>query len=184
MQTFTYPTPPVPLTNLFPASLPAPNIDPPPASAPRVDPTQTWTVYLAPNPTPATRLTAHKTTFRDPYDAVRKYIPTAEGKSMIEEEMKGSTEILLVNEEGNVMEGSITTPYFWRGGRWVTPREADGGNKGTTRRWALEMGLVIEEVVPADGEAGVKDGEVLWLSNGVRGWGCGRVMRGVGETRK
>ena len=70
------------------------------------------------------------------------------------------------------MEGSITTPYFFRGGEWVTPPAADGGNVGTTRRWALETGLCREMVVLRDD---VKVGEVVWLSNGVRGWGWGSV---------
>ena len=76
-------------------------------------------------------------------------------------------EVLLVNEDGLVMEGSISTCYFWRGGRWVTPvvsapyTEVDaatgpggsgpdpgsGGNDGTTRRWALKRYVSPDDVV-------------------------------------
>lgn len=54
-------------------------------------------------------------------------------------------EVLVAATDGVVMEGSVTTPYFWRGGRWVTPSvgarfgdDGCGGQDGTTRRWALE----------------------------------------------
>ena len=70
------------------------------------------------------------------------------------------------------MEGTFTTPYFFRDGKWVTPAERCGGNLGTTRRWALETGLCVEGIVRAEE---VKDGELVWLSNGVRGWGWGKV---------
>lgn len=73
------------------------------------------------------------------YDAARKraHIDVPSAKQ----------EVLLVNVmDGSIMEGSITTPYFFRNGRWVTPpvkawyeAGADsGGNDGTSRRWALE----------------------------------------------
>ncbi len=77
-----------------------------------------------------------------------------------------------MNHENEVMEGSITTPYFWRRGRWVTPPESAGGNIGTTRRYALEAELCVEETVRKDS---VADGEAIWLSNGARGWGWGKV---------
>lgn len=56
-------------------------------------------------------------------------------------------EVLVVNQDdGSVMEGTFTTPYFWRAGHWVTPpvaaqfswEEGNGGQDGTSRRWALE----------------------------------------------
>ena len=84
-------------------------------------------------------------------------------------------EILLRNEHGEVSEGTVTTPYFWRDGVWITPRESCGGNLGTTRRWALDNGLAQEGVVMVDE---IEHDEVIWVSNGVRGWGWGRVDRG------
>lgn len=70
------------------------------------------------------------------------------------------------------MEGSITTPYFWRRGRWVTPPASAGGNIGTTRRFALEAGICVEETVMRQN---VAEGEAIWLSNGARGWGWGQI---------
>lgn len=77
-----------------------------------------------------------------------------------------------MNLSEEIMEGSISTPYFQRGKNWVTPAARQGGNVGTTRRWAMEKGLCIEGVVE---RRSVKVGEVVWLSNGVRGWGWGIV---------
>lgn len=77
-----------------------------------------------------------------------------------------------MNQDDEVMEGSITTPYFRRGGRWVTPPAAAGGHVGTTRRYALEAGLCVEETVERES---IRLGESIWLSNGARGWGWGVV---------
>lgn len=89
-------------------------------------------------------------------------------------------EVLLVNESGSIMEGSLTTPYFLREARWVTPPVSaqfsteigSGGQDGTTRRWALERHLAVEEEVKADT---LKPGQEVWLSNGVRGFVYGRL---------
>lgn len=81
-------------------------------------------------------------------------------------------EVVLWNGEGEVMEGSMTSVYFWREG-WVTPGLAQGGNNGTTRRWLLERGMVREEVVERGSVIG---GEVVLMSNGVRGVWAGRVV--------
>lgn len=71
------------------------------------------------------------------------------------------------------MEGSLTTPYFNRNGRWVTPPvwdEDHGGQRGTTRRYAIEQKLCQVEAVSIDS---LKNGEKVWISNGVRGFGWG-----------
>lgn len=70
------------------------------------------------------------------------------------------------------MEGSITTPYFFRAGEWITPSAQCGGNLGTTRRYALEAGLSKDGVVTRES---VQAGEKVVLSNGVRGFGWGYV---------
>lgn len=80
--------------------------------------------------------THFKTTHRVAYDDARKRarISPTDAK-----------EVLVVHG-GSVMEGSITTPYFWRDDKWVTPPVAErysphqrgGGQDGVTRRWALE----------------------------------------------
>ncbi|KAK3392074.1 aminotransferase [Sordaria brevicollis] len=118
--------------------------------------------------------THFKTTKRQVYEEARKRHGIA---------LTDRKEVLLVSPEGEVMEGSIATPYFWRDGRWVTPpvREGEGeeegdwgsgGNEGTTRRWALEREIAVEQVVPA---SSLFDGEECWLSNGGRGFYFGKV---------
>ncbi|KAJ5539659.1 Aminotransferase class IV [Penicillium frequentans] len=81
-------------------------------------------------------------------------------------------ELLMVNLDGEIMEGTITTPYFRRGNAWVTPPLTSGGNAGTTRRYALEQGFCVEQVVNA---LELVDGEECWLSNGVRGFMRGSI---------
>ncbi|KAJ4302320.1 hypothetical protein N0V88_002464 [Collariella sp. IMI 366227] len=78
-----------------------------------------------------------KTTKRIAYDAARQ-------RARIN--LPDLKEVLIVDEaDGAVMEGSTTTPYFWREGGWVTPavkeyhaNQGSGGQNGTSRRWALE----------------------------------------------
>lgn len=92
---------------------------------------------------------------------------------------------ILYDESDNVTETGICSIYFRRGGRWVTPAVTDarerttfvGGNRGTTRRWALRQGFCVEAVVPRDT---VRAGELCWVSNGVRGFNVGVVSGGGG----
>ncbi|MCJ1466795.1 hypothetical protein MMC07_005415 [Pseudocyphellaria aurata] len=156
------PTPPLSLSTLFPTTLP------------RFVESPTWRIFVSPHSTLATLHTIHKTTFRDSYNSSRSLIPPSPSSDLPDE-------ILLINADGDVMEGSITTPYFWRGGRWITPATSSGGNLGTTRRWALERGLCVEGQVKG-GELDI--GEGVWLSNGVRGWGWGRIEDLKGESQR
>lgn len=72
------------------------------------------------------------------------------------------------------MEGSRTNLCFYRGGRWITPSEETGCLKGTERRWLLERGMVeVEDIMVED----VVDGDVVLLSNGLRGIWAGTVCR-------
>ena len=54
----------------------------------------------------------------------------------------------------------------------MTPPASSGGNLGTTRRYALMSGLCQEAPIPKDS---MRIGEAIWLSNGARGWGWGRI---------
>ncbi len=148
------PTPPVPLVKLFPRDL---------SQLLPTDKLPSWRIFLSSQRVTPNQYTTHKTTNRAVYDNVRAGLPNPTEGSI-------PSEVLLVNIHHQVMEGSITTPYFLRGKRWVTPPAAHGGNVGTTRRWALENGLCVEEEVPVDS---LVPGECIWLSNGVRGWGWG-----------
>ena len=142
----SFATPPVPSQCLFPMSL---SRDPDPA-------THLWSSTLADHPITPSFYTQHKTNRRSHYDDARAARQTADA----------SAETLVRNTEGELMEGCLTTPYLWRDGGWVTPRVKAGGNRGTTRKWALfnnyatEGEILIDELV---------DGEMVWLSNGVHG---------------
>ena len=121
----------------------------------------TWRIFIYPEKIQVSLFTQHKTSHRSMYNAAR---------SLLNDPSKGQ-EILLQNSHGEVMEGSISTPYFWRGARWVTPSHLCGGNLGTTRRWALEKNLATEGIIMA---CDIYPGEKILLSNGVHGfaWGC------------
>lgn len=168
------------LANLFPSVLPAPevmsgdaNLE---ASFGQLKILPHYDVFVDDMSTHPSEYTHYKTTCREMYDQARQRAglkPTDATK-----------EVLIASQTtGSIMEGSLTTPYFWRGGRWVTPpvsrsftqEDGCGGQDGTTRRWALERNLVVEEDVKA---SSVANGEWVWLSNGVRGFVAGRVQRG------
>ncbi|OTB06984.1 hypothetical protein M426DRAFT_54390 [Hypoxylon sp. CI-4A] len=135
----TSPVPETHLNNLLPEKLPSPDTRSSPQVGTYKIPTGSpvYDVYLDNQETTPSEFTHHKTTFRDMYNEARKRAQIKLGEDK---------EVLLVNNEGHVMEGSIATPYFWRDGRWVTPpiakdfngTQSSGGNDGVTRRWALE----------------------------------------------
>ena len=154
----------IPLTCLFPKSLS--NIILP--SDMRASPT--FRVFLSTSPITPSPFTRHKTTHRTQYNDARSGImhltKHPEGIADL------PVEILLINELGEIMEGSITTPYFSRGEQWVTPAAKCGGNLGTTRQYALDNALCKEGIIMGEN---VSKGERVILSNGVRGFGWGIV---------
>ena len=170
-----------------------------------------WTLRLDKAPTQISPFTSLKTTHRPVYDTARsRALPTNPSAPAF-------TEVMLYNSCNELTEGTTTSLYFYRGGRWVTPpvgvpagkftasalaeaeeghperdegedripfagrwghsvrsaKVGSGGQRGTTRRWALAMGMCMEEPVSVDT---VKVGETVWVSNGVRGFGCGIVV--------
>lgn len=124
-----------------------------------------WTVNVDTELTKPSPFTTYKTTRRDMYMDARN----RQGIDSMTE----PREVLIISETGNeIMEGSLTSVYFWRRGRWITPPTASGGQAGTTRRWLLENGLCEEEVVSSDS---LVNGEECWISNGVRGLSWGKI---------
>lgn len=142
------------------------------------------------------------------YDASRSRALPANAASPVHRE------VILYNEVNEVTEGTLTSLYFWRAGKWITPpvgvpsavstpstspeshgnedegelrrpfpgrwghsvrsaKVGAGGQRGTSRRWALGKGFCMEETVDV---ATVVVGEGVWVSNGVRGFGYGRVV--------
>jgi 4-amino-4-deoxychorismate lyase len=122
-------------------------------------------IVLDTEPTQPSLFTAHKTTARIAYENARK-------RANISKATADHGEVLLFNPNSEIMEASISTPYFYRSGQWVTPPLSSGGNAGVTRRVALENGLCVEEIVEVDS---LKDKETVWISNGVRGFIMGTL---------
>lgn len=141
---------------------------PPPASSSKTSSLKaSYSILIDSQPTPVDSHTIYKTTHRPHYDSSRsRKLGQDLNHTLVEE-------VLLYNPSGNIMEGSLTTPYFYRDGRWVTPpvwEDNHGGQRGTTRRYALEKKLCIVETINIDS---LEDGEKVWISNGVRGFGWG-----------
>lgn len=129
-------TPDAALENLFPSRLPAPGTEAADAEARRA---VVFALCVDDKPISRSAFTHYKTSKRGMYDAARERAGITMGDRK---------EVIMVNEEDKtVMEGSITTPYFWRHGQWVTPpvsakvsaSEGSGGHDGTSRRYALEQ---------------------------------------------
>lgn len=124
-----------------------------------------WIVIPDPQRTTPSPYTKYKTTSRDMYTSARD---RAGIKNMAEKQ-----EVLIISEEdGEIMEGSLTTVFFWREGKWITPRLTSGGQDGTTRRWALERGICSDGNVKVES---LVEGEECWISNGVKGFNFGKV---------
>ncbi|KAI1671900.1 hypothetical protein L13192_02759 [Pyrenophora tritici-repentis] len=179
-------------------SLPAATSTPPPPPE--------WKIKLDTAPTPSSPFTLLKTTKREMYDQSRE--------RALPENSAGPAyrEVMLYNEVNELTEGTLTSLYLFRGGRWVTPpvgvpsgeftsktlkddgadegelrkpfagrwghstrsaKVGTGGQRGTSRRWALGSGYCMEEPVSIDT---VQVGEHVWVSNGVRGFGYGTVV--------
>lgn len=136
-----------------------------PSELPEVPASQAGRVVVDCVPTTASTFTTHKTTSRKHYDEART-------RSNIEHRAPSESEILLFNKDNQIMEASLCTPYFLRDEIWITPALSSGGNAGVSRRLALEANLCIEQVLRVDE---LVDGELIWLSNAVRGFMPGRL---------
>lgn len=236
-------TPPVPLSTLYPASFDPPrstpathptnhpqsSFQPSPltggalnlgptdslpsaaAAATNPPPPPEYHLRLDTQPTPTSAFTLLKTTVRDQYDAARsRALPTNPAGAPY-------SEVILYNSTNELTEGTLTTIYLFRGGRWVTPpvgvpageltaqilkdseekspgldegelrrpfagrwghsvrsaKVGAGGQRGTSRRWALKKGFCMEEPISV---STVEIGEGVWISSGVRGFAFGRVV--------
>ena len=137
------PVPETTLANLFPKALAAPESTPSSGLAENGPSKSPGYEILVDSPkTARSEYTHFKTTNRAVYDGARQRAQIG---------LPDKKEVLIISEaDGAVMEGSTTTPYFWREGRWVTPavskeyslENGSGGQSGTSRRWALERCVI------------------------------------------
>ncbi|KAG4304446.1 hypothetical protein PORY_002156 [Pneumocystis oryctolagi] len=116
-----------------------------------------WKVYLDKMPMDDTfrPFFCHKTTYRDPYEISRK-------RSGISESM----EVLLYNQYGYVMEGSICNVAFFRNNQWITPSLKEGCLPGVMRETLLEKGYIVEHSIQV---CELIDRERILLFNSLRG---------------
>jgi len=141
----------VPVPSTFPILLPTPETF-------TSHQTPTWTVVLDVQATETNLYTEIKTSHRAAYDRARQ----SAGLSP-----SSITEVLLYNELGEIMDGSITNVYFFRNNKWVTPDVR--GLQGVARQFALDRGI-CSIASPAVCKDSLRPGEIVWLSNAFRGF--------------
>lgn len=98
----------------------------------------------------------HKTTRRELYDREWKHYS----------ETLGADEVIYLNENGELAEGSRTTIFLERNGRLLTPRLAAGILPGTLRSALIDEGRAVEARLTIDD---LNKAEAIYLGNSVRG---------------
>lgn len=116
-----------------------------------------WRIGVAPTPVDARDpLLAHKTTRRQLYDGTRAAMAAEQG----------CDEVVFVNADGFVTEGSFTNVFVSKGGRLLTPALPHGLLPGTLRAALLETGRAHEaDLTLAD----LATADRLYFGNSVRG---------------
>ena len=122
---------------------------------PHPRPRTPWPVVIAPRRVnSADPLLRHKTTHRAIFDAALEHAKE-----------RGAREALLLNERGEITEGTFTNIFLLCGGRLLTPPLSCGLLPGTLRAALLRKGWAEEAVLtPDDLRAGR-----LFVGNSVRG---------------
>jgi para-aminobenzoate synthetase/4-amino-4-deoxychorismate lyase len=115
-----------------------------------------WRVAVASVAVPSMEVFAfHKTTFRARYDAALAAAPA------------GVDEVLLVNERGELAEGTRTNVALQFDGEWVTPPLDSGLLPGVFRAHLLRSGRLVEATLyPED----LRRAHRVRLMNALRGW--------------
>ena len=99
--------------------------------------------------------TRHKVTARDFYDGERGRIQA----------LCSVDEVLFFNPEGRLCEGSFTSLFIKKDGKYLTPPLSDGLLPGVLREKMLESGEAIEHVLTADD---LKTADI-YIGNALRG---------------
>lgn len=132
-----------------------------------------WPVFVDDNASEVGPTTTFKQSRRALYTNAR------ERAQKVDKQTRSSDfEVLLVDHQARIVDGSISTVYVYQQQQWVTSPTGVGdgrwgGLKGASRQWALDHGLVVEGTVIARSLA---VGERVWLSNGVRGFFLGEIV--------
>ena len=115
-----------------------------------------WSVAIAQEPIPSMEIFAfHKTTNRAIYERARASAPA------------DVDEVLLVNERGELTEGTRTNLFVQFDGEWVTPPRDAGLLAGVFRERELRAGRVVESTLyPRD----LRRAHRIRLGNALRGW--------------
>lgn len=104
-----------------------------------------------------------KTDQRDRYNAARQGHPEAD-------------EVILVNNRGELTEGSYHNLVLRLDNRLVTPPVTCGLLPGVMREELLEQGVIVEQLLhPSD----LERADQIWLVNAVRGWRRGLLLPGT-----
>ena len=116
-----------------------------------------WTLAIAKTPLDSSNpLLRHKTTLRSAYDAARA-----------EFSREAADEVVLLNEAGNVCEGTITTIFADMGdGALKTPPLGDGLLAGVLRGELLDTGKAVEAPLTV---ADLRNARALYVGNSLRG---------------
>jgi len=105
----------------------------------------------------------HKTTNRAFYDDER----------IRQQRQTGCDEVVFLNDDGEITEGSITNIFIERDGRLLTPPISCGLLNGTLRQNLMDQGRAVEMVLkPKD----IKHTDRIWLGNSVRGLSAADMM--------
>jgi para-aminobenzoate synthetase / 4-amino-4-deoxychorismate lyase len=115
-----------------------------------------WSVAIAREPIPSMEVFAfHKTTHRAVYERARASVPA------------DVDEVLLVNEHGELTEGTRTNLFVQIGTEWLTPPREAGLLAGVFRQQLLRSGQVVEATLfPRD----LVRAHRVRLGNALRGW--------------
>lgn len=120
-----------------------------------------YSIYVAKNPIAVGPFTCFKTTKRQQYNDARAAYIT---KPMAEE-------VLFVNDNGHVTEGSITNIAVQVNEMWTTPKVTSGCLMGVTRRHLIDSTKIFEGVITRED---LQEGQEVLIFNAVQG-----VSKGV-----
>lgn len=113
-----------------------------------------WTYAISSMPVPSSDLLLrHKTSWRERYEAEAARYAHCD-------------EVLFINEQGVLTEGSRTNIFLQKGGKLQTPQLGDGVLNGCLRRELIETGQCIEAtLLPSD----LLTADAVFLGNSLRG---------------